>query len=185
MLEEIYAQTKDHMEKSIEALKKDYKSLRTGKVNVNILDGIRIDYYGTPTDLSQVGSVLSPDATTIVINPWEKNLLGPIDKALQAANIGVNPNNDGEVIKLFFPPMTVDQRQNTAKQAKVMTDNAKVAIRNIRQNANTKAKNLLKDKLITEDENKRAQDEIQKITDSYVVKADETLKAKEKDILTV
>ncbi len=185
MLEEIYAQTKDHMEKSIEALKKDYKSLRTGKVNVNILDGIRIDYYGTPTDLSQVGSVLAPDATTIVINPWEKNLLGAIDKAIQSANIGVNPNNDGVVIKLFFPPMTTDQRENTVKQAKVMTDNAKVAIRNIRQNANTKAKNLLKDKLITEDENKRAQDEIQKITDSYVVKADETLKAKEKEIKTI
>ncbi len=185
MLEEIYAQTKDHMEKSIEALKKDYKSLRTGKVNVNILDGIRIDYYGTPTDLSQVGSVLAPDATTIVINPWEKNLLGAIDKAIQSANIGVNPNNDGVVIKLFFPPMTTDRRENTVKQAKVMTDNAKVAIRNIRQNANTKAKNLLKDKLITEDENKRAQDEIQKITDSYVVKADETLKAKEKEIKTI
>ena len=185
MLEELYAQTKEHMEKSIDSLRKDYKMLRTGKVNPNILDGIRIDYYGTPTDLSQVGSVLSPDATTIVINPWEKNLLGVIDKALQAANIGVNPNNDGVVIKLFFPPMTTDQRKETAKQAKVMTDNAKVAIRNIRQNANTKVKNLLKDKLITEDENKKAQDEIQKITDSYVVKADETLKAKEKDILTV
>jgi ribosome recycling factor len=185
MLEEIYAQTKEHMEKSIDALKKDYRSLRTGKVNPNILDGIRIDYYGTPTDLSQVGSVLSPDATTIVINPWEKNLLGVIDKALQAANIGVNPNNDGVVIKLFFPPMTTDQRENTVKQAKVMTDNAKVAIRNIRQNSNNKAKNLLKDKLITEDENKRAQDEIQKITDSYVIKADETLKAKEKEIRTI
>ena len=185
MLEEIYAQTKEHMEKSIDALKKDYRSLRTGKVNPNILDGIRIDYYGTPTDLSQVGSVLAPDATTIVINPWEKNLLGAIDKAIQSANIGVNPNNDGVVIKLFFPPMTTDQRENTVKQAKVMTDNAKVAIRNIRQNANTKAKNLLKDKLITEDENKRAQDEIQKITDSYVIKADETLKAKEKEIRTI
>ena len=185
MLEELYAQTKEHMEKSIDSLRKDYKMLRTGKVNPNILDGIRIDYYGTPTDLSQVGSVLSPDATTIVINPWEKNLLGVIDKALQAANIGVNPNNDGEVIKLFFPPMTVEQRKETAKQAKVLTDNAKVAIRNIRQNANTKIKNLLKDKVVTEDESKKAQDEIQKITYSYVVKADETLKAKEKDILTV
>ena len=174
MLEELYAQTKEHMEKSIDSLRKDYKMLRTGKVNPNILDGIRIDYYGTPTDLSQVGSVLSPDATTSVI-----------DKALQAANIGVNPNNDGEVIKLFFPPMTVEQRKETAKQAKVLTDNAKVAIRNIRQNANTKIKNLLKDKVVTEDESKKAQDEIQKITDSYVVKADETLKAKEKDILTV
>ena len=185
MLEEIYAQTKDHMEKSIEALKKDYKTLRTGKVSTNILDGIKVDYYGTPTDLSQVGSVLATDATTITIAPWEKNLLGAIEKAIMVANIGVNPNNDGNIIKLFFPPMTVEQRQNTAKQAKTMTDNAKVAIRNIRQNSNTKVKNLLKDKLITEDDSKRAQDEIQKITDSYVLKADDTLKAKEKEILTV
>ena len=185
MLEEIYAQTKDHMEKSIEALKKDYKTLRTGKVSTNILDGIKVDYYGTPTDLSQVGSVLAPDATTITISPWEKNLLGVIEKAIMVANIGVNPNNDGNIIKLFFPPMTVEQRQNIAKQAKVMTDNAKVAIRNIRQNSNTKVKILLKDKLITEDDCKKAQDEIKKITDSYVIKADDTLKAKEKEILTV
>ena len=185
MLDEIYVQTKEHMEKSIEALKKDYKSLRTGKVSTNILDGIKVDYYGTPTDLSQVGSVLAPDATTITISPWEKNLLGTIEKAIQTANIGVNPNNNGEVIKLFFPPMTVEQRQETAKQAKIMTDNAKVAIRNIRQNANTKIKNMLKDKEITEDDNKKAQDEIQKITDGFVAKADETLKTKEKEILTV
>ncbi|QKF60241.1 ribosome recycling factor [Aliarcobacter lanthieri] len=185
MLEEIYSQTKEQMDKSIESLKRDYKTLRTGKVNVNILDNIKVDYYGTPTDLSQVGSVLATDATTITISPWEKNLLGTIEKAIQTANIGVNPNNNGEVIKLFFPPMTVEQRQETAKQAKTMTDNAKVAIRNIRQNANTKIKNLLKDKEITEDDSKKAQDEVQKITDSYVAKADETLKTKEKEILTV
>lgn len=185
MLEEVYAYTKEHMEKSIDALKKDYKSLRTGKVNTNILDGIKIDYYGTPTDLNQVGSVLATDATTISINPWEKNLLSDIERAIQNANIGVNPNNDGEVIKLFFPPMTVEQRKETAKQAKTMTDNAKVAIRNIRQNSNTKIKNLLKDKAITEDESKKAQDEIQKITDSYVSKADDTFKAKEAEILKV
>ncbi len=185
MLEEIYAQTKDHMEKSIEALRKDYRSLRTGKVSTNILDGIKVDYYGTPTDLSQVGSVLATDATTITIAPWEKNLLGAIEKAIMVANIGVNPNNDGNVIKLFFPPMTVEQRQQTAKQAKTMTDNAKVAIRNIRQNSNTKVKNLLKDKLVTEDDSKKAQDEIQKITDSYVLKADDTFKAKEAEILKV
>jgi len=185
MLEEIYSQTKEQMEKSIEALKRDYKTLRTGKVNVNILDGIKVDYYGTLTDLSQVGSVLATDATTITINPWEKNLLGTIEKAIQTANIGVNPNNNGEVIKLFFPPMTVEQRQETAKSAKSMTDNAKVAIRNIRQNANTKIKNLLKDKELTEDDSKKAQDEIQKITDNFVAKADETLKTKEKEILTV
>jgi len=185
MLEEIYSQTKEQMEKSIEALKRDYKTLRTGKVNVNILDGIKVDYYGTLTDLSQVGSILATDATTITINPWEKNLLGTIEKAIQTANIGVNPNNNGEVIKLFFPPMTVEQRQETAKSAKTMTDNAKVAIRNIRQNANTKIKNLLKDKELTEDDSKKAQDEIQKITDNFVAKADETLKTKEKEILTV
>lgn len=185
MLEEVYSYTKEHMEKCIDALKRDYKSLRTGKVNTNILDGIKIDYYGTPTELNQVGSVLATDATTIAINPWEKNLLGPIEKAIQNANIGVNPNNDGDTIKLFFPPMTVEQRQSTAKEAKSMTDDAKVAIRNIRKNANDKAKNLHKDKAITDDEHKKAQDEIQKITDSYVNKADETLKAKEKEILTV
>jgi len=185
MLQEIYADTKDHMEKSIEALKKDYKTLRTGKVTTAVLDGVKVDYYGTPTDLNQVGSVLAADATTIVVNPWEKNLLGDIEQAINAANIGVNPNNDGEVIKLFFPPMTVDQRKESAKGAKVMTDNAKVAIRNIRKSANDKAKTLHKDKEITDDEHKKAQDEIQKITDSFVVKADETLKAKEQEILTV
>ena len=107
MLNEIYSQTKEQMEKSIEALKRDYKTLRTGKVSVNILDNIKVDYYGTMTDLSQVGSVLATDATTITISPWEKNLLGAIEKAIQTANIGVNPNNNGEVIKLFFPPMII------------------------------------------------------------------------------
>jgi ribosome recycling factor len=185
MLTDIYAETKEHMEKSIEALKRDYKSLRTGKVNTAVLDGINIDYYGTPTPLNQVGSVLATDATTITVNPWEKNLLTDIEKAIQNANIGVNPNNDGEVIKLFFPPMTVDQRKESAKQAKTMTDNAKVAIRNVRKHSNDKAKNLHKEKEITDDEFKKAGDEIQKITDSYVAKADETLKAKEQEILTV
>ncbi len=185
MLEEIYAETKDHMEKSIEALRRDYKTLRTGKVSPAVLDGVSIDYYGNPTPLNQVGSVTAIDATTIAVNPWEKNLLGDIEQAINAANIGVNPNNDGDIIKLFFPPMTVEQRQESAKQAKGMTDNAKVAIRNVRKHSNDKVKNLHKDKEITDDENKRAQDEIQKITDSYVTKADETLKAKEQEILTV
>jgi ribosome recycling factor len=185
MLNEIYQETKDHMEKSIEALKKEYKTLRTGKVTTSVLDGIKVDYYGTMTDLNQVGSVLAPDATTIVINPWEKNLLSLIEKAIQNANIGVNPNNDGEIIKLFFPPMTVEQRKESAKQAKGMTDDAKVAIRNVRKHSNDKIKNLHKDKAITDDENKKAQDEIQKITDSFIAKADDTFKAKEAEILKV
>lgn len=185
MLNEIYRETKENMEKSIESLKRDYKTLRTGKVTTSVLDGVRIDYYGTMTDLNQVGSVLAADATTIVINPWEKNLLGPIEQAINAANIGVHPNNDGNLIKLFFPPMTVEQRKESAKGAKVMTDNAKVAIRNIRKHSNDEIKVLHKDKELTDDENKKALDEIQKITDSYVTKADETLKAKEQEILTV
>ncbi|WP_419766313.1 MAG: ribosome recycling factor [Arcobacter sp.] len=185
MLNEIYSETKEKMDNAIDALKRDYKTLRTGKVSTAILDGIKIDYYGTPTELTQVGSVLAPDATTIVINPWEKHLVGDIEKAIQNANIGVNPNNDGEVVKLFFPPMTVEQRGEAAKQAKGMTDNAKVAIRNIRKHSNDKVKVLHKDKEITDDENKKAQEEIQKITDSYVTKADDTFKAKETEILKV
>jgi len=185
MLNEIYSETKDHMEKSLEALKRDYKTLRTGKVNVTVLDSVKIDYYGTPTPLNQVGSVTATDATTIVVNPWEKNLLSDVEHAINAANIGVNPNSDGDVIKLFFPPMTVEQRKESAKQAKGMTDNAKVAIRNIRKHSNDQVKNLHKEKEITDDDNKKALDEIQKITDSYVAKADAILKDKEQEILTV
>jgi len=185
MLNTIYEETKEHMAKSIEALKRDYKSLRTGKVTTTILDGIKIDYYGTPTDLNQVASVLATDATTIAIAPWEKQLVSDIEKAIYEANIGVNPNNDGEVVKLFFPAMTVDQRKDGAKKAKGMTDNAKVAIRNIRKHSNDQVKNLHKDKEITDDDNKKALDEIQKITDGFVKSADDTLRAKEQEILTV
>ena len=185
MLNEIYDETKNSMDKSLEALRRDYGTLRTGKVNPAILDNITIDYYGTQTALSQVATVLSPDATTINISPWEKNLVGEIEQAIQAANIGVNPNNNGESVQLFFPPMTVDQRKESAKGAKVMTDNAKVAIRNIRKSANDKIKKLNKDKEINDDESKSAQDEIQKITDGYVVKADSIFKTKEAEILKV
>jgi ribosome recycling factor len=185
MLNKIYDETKEAMDKSLDALKRDYGTLRTGKVQVNILDNITIDYYGTQTALSQVATILAPDATTINISPWEKHLVGDIEQAIQAANIGVNPSNNGESVQLFFPPMTVEQRQESAKGAKGMTDNAKVAIRNIRKSANDKIKKLEKDKEITADESKSAQNEIQKITDSYVTKADDIFKAKEAEILKV
>jgi len=185
MLEEIYKDTKEHMSKSIEALKKDFATLRTGKVTTQIVDGIRVDYYGTPTPLNQVGSVVVQDATTIVINPWEKSMLSAIEKAIQEANIGVNPNNDGDFIKLFFPPMTIEQRQEIVKQAKKMAEKAKVAIRNIRKDSNNKIKRLEHDKELSEDEAKRALDKIQKITDEYIAKVDESLKSKEADILKV
>jgi len=185
MLEEIFEETQDHMAKSIDAMKRDFATLRTGKVTTQIVDAIKVDYYGTPTPLNQVGSVVVQDATTIAINPWEKSLLPAIEKAIQEANIGVNPNNDGDFIKLFFPPMTVEQRQEIVKQAKQMAEKAKVAIRNVRKEANNKVKRLEHDKEISEDEMKRALDRIQKLTDEYIAKVDESLKAKEADILKV
>ncbi|HHD82127.1 MAG TPA: ribosome recycling factor [Campylobacterales bacterium] len=185
MLNEIYEQTKEQMDKSIEALKRDFSTLRTGKVSTNIVDHIRVDYYGTPTALNQVGSVVVTDATTISITPWEKNLLGDIEKAIQEANIGVNPNNDGDFIKLFFPAMTSEQRQEIVKQAKAMAEKAKVAVRNIRKDGNDKVKKLEKNKDISEDDSKRGQDEVQKLTDAHVSKIETMLNAKEADILKV
>ncbi|MDX9814393.1 MAG: ribosome recycling factor [Sulfurimonas sp.] len=185
MLDEIYKECEENMQSAIEHMHRQFKTLRTGKVNTSALDNIRVDYYGTPTPLDQVGSVLATDATTITINPWEKNLLGPIESAIQKANIGVNPNNDGENIKLFFPPMTVEQRQESVKQMKGMGENAKVAIRNDRKNSNDRVKKLEKDKEITADESKSAQDNIQKITDKFIATIDSTLKTKEAEILKV
>lgn len=185
MLNEIYDHTQEQMEKSIDALKRDFSTLRTGKVTTNIVDHIKVDYYGTPTALNQVGSVIASDATTIAITPWEKTMLHPIEKAIQEANIGVNPNNDGDFIKLFFPAMTSEQRQEIVKQAKTMAEKAKVALRNIRKDGNDKIKKLEKDKDISEDDSKRGQDEIQKITNRNVTKIETTLADKEADILKV
>ncbi len=185
MVNEIFEQTKTNMQKCVDALKRDFTTLRTGKVTTGIVDNIKVDYYGTMTALNQVGSVIATDATTISITPWEKNLLSAIEKAIQEANIGVNPNNDGNFIKLFFPPMTSEQRQDIVKQAKGMVEHAKIAVRNVRKDGNDKIKKLEKDKEISEDESKKAQDQIQKITDEFIVKVDETFKAKEADILKV
>jgi len=185
MLDEIYDYAKEHMQKALEVLKKDYTTIRSGKVSTAILDNVTVEYYGNPTPLNQVATVLATDATTIIITPWEKSLVNDIEKAIQIANIGVNPNNDGDSVKLFFPPMTVEQRQEFAKKAKAMTENAKVAIRNVRKHANDKVKKLLKSKEITEDENKKALDNIQKITDEFVGRAEEMFKKKEAEILKV
>ncbi|WP_457749535.1 ribosome recycling factor [Sulfurimonas sp.] len=185
MLNEIFNECETKMQGSIEHMQRDFKTLRTGKVTTSVLDNVKIDYYGTPTPLDQVGSVLAADATTIVINPWEKNLLPEIESAINAANIGVNPNNDGDQIKLFFPAMTVEQRQESVKKMKTMGENAKVSIRNDRRDANDKIKKLEKEKEITQDESKSAQDNVQKITDKYITKVDSILKDKEAEILKV
>jgi ribosome recycling factor len=185
MINENYEETTQNMDKALEALRRDYMTLRTGKVQPSILDNITVDYYGTQTALSQVASILVPDATTINIAPWEKQLVGAIEKAISSANIGVNPNNNGEMVQLFFPPMTKDQRKESVKGAKVMTDNSKVAIRNIRKSANDKIKKLLKDKEINEDESKKALEDIQKVTDSYGLKAEVLYKAKDIEIMKI
>ncbi|HSR73354.1 MAG TPA: ribosome recycling factor [Sulfurovum sp.] len=185
MVNEVFEQTKANMQKAIDALKRDFSTLRTGKVTTGIVDNIKIDYYGTMTALNQVGNVIATDATTITITPWERPLVSTIEKAIQEANIGVNPNNDGSTIKLFFPPMTSEQRQGIVKQAKGMVEHAKVAVRNVRKDSNDKIKKLEKDKAISEDESKKAQEQVQKITDEYVAKVDETFKTKEADILKV
>jgi ribosome recycling factor len=185
MVNEIFEQTQESMDKSIDALKRDFASLRTGKVTTGIVDNIKVDYYGTMTALTQVGNVIATDATTISITPWEKTLLPVIEKAIQEANIGVNPNNDGDFIKLFFPPMTSEQRTQIVKQAKGMVEHAKVSIRNVRKDGNDQIKKLEKDKEIGEDESKKAQDQIQKLTDEHTAKIDESFKNKEADILKV
>jgi ribosome recycling factor len=185
MLNEIYNECEKKMESGIEHMLRDFKTLRTGKVTTSVLDNVKIDYYGTPTPLDQVGSVLAVDATTIVVNPWEKNLLGDIESAISAANVGATPNNDGEQIKLFFPAMTVEQRQESVKQMKGMGESAKVSIRNDRKHANDQIKKLEKDKEITTDESKSAQDNVQKITDKFITNIDSILKDKEQEILKV
>ena len=185
MLNEIYNECETKMQGSVDHMLRDFKTLRTGKITTSVLDNIKIDYYGTMTSLDQVGSVIASDATTIVVNPWEKNLLADIESAISKGNVGATPNNDGDQIKLFFPAMTVDQRKESVKQMKGMGENAKVSLRNDRKNSNDKIKKLEKDKEITTDESKSAQDTIQKTTDKHSASIEKILKDKEVEILKV
>ena len=185
MTQEIFDDAKTQMQRCIEALKKEFSTIRTGRVSVKIVEHIKIDYFGTLTPLSGVASISSTDANTIVITPWDKSLLKDLEKAIQAANIGVNPSNNGAGVILAFPPMTQEQRKESAKHAKSMADKAKVAARNARQEANNRVKKLEKEKLITEDESKKAHDTIQKITDETISGIDKSLTEKESDILKI
>jgi len=185
MLNEVYQFCEEKMQGSCEHLLSNFRTLRTGRVTTKILDNVRVDNSGPLTPIDQAASVLATDATTITISPWDKSMLSVIEKAIMKADIGVNPNNNGTDIKLFFPAMTVDQRHDTAKKARGMAEDAKVAVRNDRKKANDKIKVLEKDKLVTADESKGAQDKVQKITDKFIAKIEELLKSKEQDILTV
>lgn len=172
------------MDKAINHCESELQKIRAGKANPAMLDDIVVEYYGTPTPLSQVGSVNTPDPRTIVIQPWEKSLLNPIEKAIKESNLGLNPQNDGVIIRLNVPPLTEERRRDLVKRAKGEAENGKVAIRNIRKDANDKIRKL-KTEGVSEDEMKTGEGEIQKLTDAYIVKVDQHAEAKEKDIMTV
>ena len=185
MIAQILKNQEEHGNKSLEALKRDFGTLRSGKVNIAILDHITVDYYGTPTPLNQVATVLATDASTIAITPWEKKMLKDITSALAAANLGVNPTNDGECVKLFFPPMTKEDREKSAKEAKAMGEKAKVSVRNVRKEANDEIKKIEKDKSMGEDEIKRGYDDVQKLTDKFIEKIDEIIANKESELMKI
>ena len=184
-MQEVFEFAKDHMQKSIEVLKKDLNTLRTGRVSIHVLDGVKVEYYGAPTPLNQVANINAVDATTIVVQPWDKSIMKDIEKAIQEANVGANPNNDGESIKLYFPPMTEEERKKQAKKAKEFAEKAKIAIRNVRREANDKIKKMFKNKEITEDDERKGLDEVQKITDEFVAKVDEIVNKKIDDVMKV
>jgi len=172
------------MDKAIDHADNELNKIRAGKASPSMLDDITVDYYGSPTPLSQVGSVNTPDARTIVVQPWEKSLLGAIEKAIMEANLGVNPQNDGVIIRINVPPLTEERRRDLVKKAKSEAENGKVAIRNIRKDTNEKIRKLKADG-VSEDEMKTGEAEVQKLTDAYIIKIDALSQAKEKDIMTV
>lgn len=180
----IFEMTKEHMDKSIEHLDTELMRIRAGKANVHILDGIMVDYYGTPTPLSQVSNISTPDAKTIVIQPWEKTMINPIEKALMNSNVGITPANNGEIIRLAIPQLTEERRRDLVKQVKSEGENARISIRNSRRDANDEYKQMQKDGL-SEDEAKSGEDTIQKLTDEYTEKVDQVVNAKEEDIMTI
>ncbi|MDL2285204.1 ribosome recycling factor [Desulfovibrio sp. OttesenSCG-928-F07] len=184
-MENIKKDAEDRMQKAIGAQEREFNGLRSGRATTALVDNIKVDYYGTPTAINQLASVSVQDSRTVTIQPWDKGAFGPTEKAIMAANLGLTPMNDGKVIRITIPPLTEERRKDLVKVAKKYTEEAKVAIRNIRRDANESLKKLEKDKSISEDECKKAQDDVQKLTDSYVAKSDQVLAAKEKEIMEI
>lgn len=176
--------TKTHMDRAIEFIDSELTKIRAGKASPSMLDSVTVDYYGTPTPLNQVGTVNTPDARTLVIQPWEKSLLGPIEKAIIESNLSLNPQNDGQIIRINVPPLTEERRKDLVKKVKAEAEGGKVTIRNIRKDANEKIKKL-KTEGVSEDDIKVGEGDVQKLTDSYIIKVDQLSELKEKDIMTV
>ena len=173
------------MNTALEALAREFATVRTGRASTGLLDAIRVDYYGTPTPINQMASVTVPDARTLAIQPWEVAQLKAIEKAIMASDLGLTPVNDGKMIRLTMPTLTEKRRKQLAKSVHKIAEDARVAVRNIRREANDKLKAMAKDKKVSEDEERRGHDQIQKTTDRYIAKVDELLKKKEQEILSI
>lgn len=184
-IKEVETSLKARMEKAISDLQHEMAAIRTGRASLGILDHIRVDYYGTPTPLNQIANLHVPEPALITIQPWDVSQIGPIERSIRTSDLGLNPANDGKIIRLPIPPLTEERRKELVKRLHAAAEHHRVAVRNIRRDGNEASKKLLKDKKITEDEDKRAHDEIQKLTDVYMQKIDQASKTKEKEILEI
>ena len=171
------------MDRTLEVLQDDFGAVRAGRANARVLDHITVEYWGTETPIGQVGTISSPDARTLVIQPWEMNMLKKIEKAIQVSDLGINPQNDGRIIRLVFPQLTEERRRELTKQVKTYGENSKVAVRNIRRDAMDYIKKLKKSSEITEDDQKKAEKDLQELTDKYIKKVDEACAVKEKELM--
>lgn len=185
MLNDIYADAQDRMEKALDSLERDFKRLRTGRASVSLVDGIRVAYYGTPTPLNQLATLTIPDPRTIMIQPWDNSVIGEIERSILKSELGLTPMNDGKIIRINIPPLTTERRRELVKIVKKMAEETKVAVRNIRRDANEMIKDLKKDKEISEDDQFRAQEETQKVTDEFTKRIDALYTVKEREILEI
>lgn len=185
MIKDTMDKTKGRMEGVLGQLSDNFASVRTGRANAMILDRVKAEYYGTLTPVNQMAAIKTPDAHTLVIEPWDKSALGAIEQAIMKSDLGVTPNNDGSVIRLPFPPLTEERRRELVKQCKTYAEEARIAVRNARRDANSEIDKLVKNENLPEDEKRRAEDEIQKITDGYVASIDEAFKAKEAEVMAI
>ena len=185
MLDDVYQEIEHKMERSIEALHKELARIRTGRASLALLDGITIDYYGSPTPLNQVATLAVPESRLITIQPWDKSQLGLIEKAIQRSDLGITPTNDGQVVRLAIPALTAERRQELVKQVKKIGEETKIALRNVRRDGNDTLKSLEKDKQVSEDEWRRGQEHVQSITDRFIAKTDEILSTKEHEVMEV
>jgi ribosome recycling factor len=184
-VKDVETNLRTRMDKAISDLQHDMAAIRTGRASLGILDHIRVDYYGTPTPLNQVANLHVPEPALITIQPWDVSQIGPIERAIRTSDLGLNPANDGKVIRLPIPPLTEERRKDLVKKLHAGAEHHRVSVRNIRRDGNEAVKKLLKDKKITEDDDKKAHDEIQKLTDSYMAKIDQAAKTKEKEVLEI